>query len=47
MPRRVEDAIADIAVVFHWPLSELWPLSLPELVAWRERARVRNTPDED
>ncbi|MBS0489696.1 MAG: GpE family phage tail protein [Proteobacteria bacterium] len=39
--------MADIATVFHWPPSEMWPMPLSELVAWRERARVRNTPDED
>jgi len=30
--------MAEIAAVFHWPLSELQALSLPDLLAWRERA---------
>lgn len=32
--------MADIAAVFHWPLSELQALPVDELVAWRERAVV-------
>lgn len=39
--------MADIATVFHWPLSELAALELAELIAWRERARVRAEPTED
>lgn len=39
--------MADIATVFHWPLSELAALDLAELIAWRERARVRAEPTED
>ncbi len=30
--------MADIAAVFHWPLSELRALDLDELLDWRERA---------
>lgn len=30
--------MADIAAVFHWPLSELCELDLTELLEWRERA---------
>jgi hypothetical protein len=33
--------MADIAAVFHWPPSEMWAMSLRELVEWRERARQR------
>jgi len=33
--------MADIATIFHWPLSDLDPLSVEELAEWRERARVR------
>ena len=36
--------MADIAVAFNWPLSELSALSLADLIAWRERARVRMEP---
>ena len=39
--------MADIATVFHWTLSELAALDLAELIAWRERARVRAEPTED
>lgn len=39
--------MADIATVFHWPLSELAALDLADLIAWRELARVRAEPDED
>jgi len=34
--------MADIAVIFHWPPSEMDGFSLDELIAWRERARVRS-----
>lgn len=30
--------MADIAGIFHWPLSELSALELGELIAWRSRA---------
>ncbi|WP_435633246.1 GpE family phage tail protein [Carnimonas bestiolae] len=43
---RVEDAIADIATVFHWPLSDMADMSLTELMEYRERARVRSGADE-
>lgn len=38
--------MADIAMVFHWPLSELVGMPLSELIGWRERARIRATPPE-
>lgn len=38
--------MADLAVVFHWPLSELVTLELAELMRWREQARRRCRPDE-
>ncbi|MCU1064319.1 GpE family phage tail protein [Stenotrophomonas maltophilia] len=34
--------MADIASVFGFTLTELSALSLPELIQWRERARVRS-----
>lgn len=34
--------MADIAVVFHWGPAAMDPLSLTELMEWRERARVRS-----
>lgn len=39
--------MADIATVFHWSLSDLAAMDLPDLIAWRERARVRAEPAED
>ncbi|MBZ9820180.1 GpE family phage tail protein [Mesorhizobium sp. M2A.F.Ca.ET.037.01.1.1] len=33
--------MADIAVIFHWPPSELWELDLSELVMWRGLAAAR------
>lgn len=30
--------MADIAGIFHWPLSELKALDMDELVDWRDRA---------
>ncbi|MFG6657468.1 GpE family phage tail protein, partial [Scandinavium sp. M-37] len=26
--------MADVAVIFHWGPSELYPLSIPELITW-------------
>ena len=46
LPEYVDDAIADIALIFHWPLDTLSALPLPDLITWRERARVRAGPDE-
>ncbi|WP_072089910.1 GpE family phage tail protein [Yersinia alsatica] len=34
--------MADIAVIFHWPPSELDSLSLTELILWRDKARQRS-----
>lgn len=34
--------MADIAVVFHWPPQAMDGFSLPELMEWRELARVRS-----
>jgi glutathione S-transferase len=42
----VDDAIADIAAVFHWPLSDFQEMSLDELTAWRARALARRPPIE-
>lgn len=37
--------MADIAVIFHWPPSEMYPMTLSELMAWHERARLRSGAD--
>ena len=40
-----EDAMADLAVVFHWAPADMDRLGLQELMDWRERARVRSSAD--
>lgn len=37
--------MADLAVVFHWAPADMDDLGLQELMAWRERARVRSQVD--
>jgi hypothetical protein len=37
----VEDAMADIASVFHWPPDAMDAMSIEELAMWREKARER------
>jgi hypothetical protein len=39
--------MADIAVVFHWPLSEMLNMSLDELTLWWYHARNRSGESED
>ncbi|WP_370445376.1 GpE family phage tail protein [Avibacterium gallinarum] len=41
IPARVEDAIADIATVFHWSPNVFDEMELEELMQWREKARER------
>lgn len=41
LPEDVEDAMADIALVFHWPPGAMDGMSIDELVRWREKARER------
>lgn len=38
----VDDLMADIAVIFHWPPSELYSLSVTELITWRDKALQRS-----
>lgn len=38
----IDDLVADIAVVFNWPPSEVFTMELGEVIAWRERAAVRS-----
>ena len=46
LPRHVEDAMADIAVVFSgWTPDVMSRMSVEELVQWHERARVRYEMD--
>ncbi|WP_419693147.1 GpE family phage tail protein [Mannheimia haemolytica] len=42
MPQFVDDAIADIATVFHWTPSAFDEMTIVELGQWREKARLRN-----
>jgi hypothetical protein len=38
----VDDLMADIAVIFHWPPAALYPMSLSEIITWREKALQRS-----
>ncbi|HGO5855294.1 TPA: GpE family phage tail protein [Mannheimia haemolytica] len=42
MPQFVDDAIADIATVFHWTPSAFDEMTIVELGQWREKARLRS-----
>jgi phage P2 gpE len=42
----VEDAIADIATVFHWQLNAFDEMELEELMQWREKARQRSQTED-
>ncbi|MDH4585627.1 GpE family phage tail protein [Pseudomonas sp. BN415] len=33
--------MGDIALVFHWAPADMDPLSLSDLIEWRENARIR------
>ncbi|WP_424320190.1 GpE family phage tail protein [Haemophilus sputorum] len=37
----MEDAIADIATVFHWAPNAFDEMTIFELADWREKARLR------
>ncbi|HZS79981.1 MAG TPA: GpE family phage tail protein [Herbaspirillum sp.] len=39
--------MADIAAVFHWSLSAMDDMSIPELMEWREQARLRCGAEKD
>jgi Phage P2 GpE./Phage tail protein E. len=43
----IDDLVADIAVIFNWPPSEVFAMSLGEVIAWRERAAIRSGNSED
>lgn len=34
--------MADVATIFHWSPTDMEGWSVEELMAWRERARVRS-----
>lgn len=37
----IDDAMADIAAVFHWPVSEMAEMTVSEVLDWRDRAVER------
>jgi hypothetical protein len=37
--------MADLAVTFHWVPASMDSMAVGELMQWRERARLRTTPD--
>jgi hypothetical protein len=39
--------MADVAVIFHWPPSELNPMTLTELLVWRHKAMQRSGADSE
>jgi hypothetical protein len=39
--------MANIAVVFHWPPSEMNGMDLPELMRWHEKASARSGNTEE
>ncbi|MHB1430073.1 MAG: GpE family phage tail protein [Rhodocyclaceae bacterium] len=41
IPDQVEDAIADIATVFHWSLESISTMSIHELAVWHGKALER------
>ncbi|WP_323128069.1 GpE family phage tail protein [Acinetobacter pittii] len=41
----VDDAIANIAVVFHWPPQAFRDMSLSQLMQWHQKAIDRNGND--
>jgi hypothetical protein len=43
----VDDLMADIAVIFHWPPSEMAGMSLTELLNWRDKAVQRSGVKDD
>ncbi|SFH39184.1 Phage P2 GpE [Klebsiella quasipneumoniae] len=38
----VDDLVADIATIFHWPPSVTDVMSLTEVLEWRHRAIMRS-----
>jgi len=37
--------MADLAIVFHWSPAVMDPMSIAELMSWRERAAARHNPE--
>lgn len=47
VPVNVDEAMADLAIVFHWSPADMSGFSLAELMQWREMARVRSQTDSE
>lgn len=47
LPDDVEEAMADIAAVFHWPPETMERMPVEELARWRDKARVRAEAPDD
>lgn len=39
--------MANLAAIFHWRPADMADMSLPELMAWHERARERSGTEGD
>jgi len=39
--------MADIAAIFHWQPSEMFSMSLAELIRWRHRAIQRSSAESE
>ncbi|MEA4562801.1 GpE family phage tail protein [Klebsiella pneumoniae] len=39
---QIDDLVADIAVIFNWPPSEVFGMDLGEVISWRKRAALRS-----
>lgn len=46
IPRTVDDAIADIATVFHWSPMVFDEMDLDELMQWHQKAYERAKVDD-
>ncbi|MBF6636183.1 GpE family phage tail protein [Rouxiella silvae] len=38
----VNDLMADIAILFHWQPSEMFDMTLAEVLEWRHKALLRS-----
>ncbi|MEO7467870.1 MAG: GpE family phage tail protein, partial [Sphingobium limneticum] len=45
-PARVDDAMADIAIIFHWPPQSMADMDLSDLMQWRSHAAKRSKPSD-
>jgi hypothetical protein len=45
LPNDVSEAMADIALVFHWSPDVMTSMPLGELMGWRTKAAMRHNPE--